>query len=367
MTLAIVLPIGDLRHTLVNSIKSVLNSGSNNFELIISNNTQEELKLPLEIMSDHRVKMINHPVRLGMAEHWLDLLRLTESEWVCFMGADDGVITRNLEPLIQELSNSNSHVISTHRVEAFFNNTSCAEWVIIPETKCTLEKNSVKWNSFLGSLSPNFFFDLPMPYNKAVFRRDILNSYLSKGHELYGLTPDYFLSFLVSINSKTGTFFDLPVFIHGSSESSNGWQYQNHKQSLELSEFLQRINPQEDYLRQMPTGCVTSWLANSYLAALFSGEAKNEGLWFRRAVKTFLGRIYKLWVVFTCVHCSEHTNRNSENTIEFRRFINDKIASGIRNYFCPLVLGRRFPVHSSTMKILEPKLTIDNLHQIILF
>jgi len=39
------------------------------------------------------------------------------------------------------------------------------------------------------------FDALPMPYNKAVFRTEVLSGFSRSQFKLYDLTPDYFLAF----------------------------------------------------------------------------------------------------------------------------------------------------------------------------
>ena len=345
--LTIILPIGDARPTLSNSISSVLASESFDFELLISDNTQGLLKLESHISQDPRVRIIEQPERLNMAEHWLNLMKLASGNWISFMGADDGIISNNLIKLLSYMKNTDAKVVSTHRVEVFINSNLKIEWAIVPETKCEQSVNYVNWNIVLGSLFPQFFFNLPMPYNKAVFKKEILSEFLEQGSDLYGLTPDYFLAFLVALKSNSSVFLDLPIFIHGSSEHSNGWQYQNAKATPALSDFLKRIPLNEDYLKGLPKDCISAWLGNSYLSAKFGVKKSKDAKRISRIRQNAIVLFYQIWIRNHCIFCSFHKEKKSIMSVKTRTFISDKVASFIRNYLLALKPGHRIFHHES--------------------
>jgi hypothetical protein len=232
-------------------------------------------------------------------------------------------------------------------VEVFINSNLKIEWAIVPETKCEQSAKFMKWNIVLSSLFPQFFFNLPMPYNKAVFKKEILAEFLEQGFDLYGLTPDYFLAFLVALKSNKSVFLDLPVFIHGSSEHSNGWQYQNAKTTPALSDFLKRIPSDEDYLQRLPRDCISAWLGNSYLSATFgmknSANAKKISRIRQKAIVLF----YQIWIRNHCIFCEFHKEKKSKRSVKARTFFSDKVASFTRNYLLPLKPGHRIFHHES--------------------
>lgn len=345
--LTIILPIGDARPTLSNTISSVLASESFDFELLISDNTQGALKLDSHISQDPRVRIIEQSERLNMAEHWLNLMKSASGTWLSFMGADDGIIPINLIKLLTHLNNTDATVVSTHRVEVFINSTLNIEWAIVPETNCVQSAHYVKWNVVLGSLFPQFFFNLPMPYNKAVFKKEILSEFLDQGYGLYGLTPDYFLAFLVALKSNSSVFLDLPIFIHGSSEHSNGWQYQNAKATPALSDFLERIPLNEDYLKGLPKDCISAWIGNSYLSAKFGVKKSKDAKQIFRIRKNVIVLFYQIWIRNHCIFCTFHKEKKSIRSVKNRIFLSDKVASFIRNYLLALKPGHRIFHHES--------------------
>jgi hypothetical protein len=195
---------------------------------------------------------------------------------------------------------------------------------------------------------PQFFFDLPMPYNKAIFRKKILAGYLSSKSELYSLTPDYFLAFLISIRSRVGLHFDCPVFIHGSSEFSNGWQIQNSKKTENLDDFLARLSDQDGYISNQPTDCILGWLGNSFLSALYPRNIKKY--FPQKVLLKFLQYSFGVWINFSCVYCKSHLDNKSPTAIKLKTFTSNKVCSFIRNYALPLTNSRK-PIHHASQEI----------------
>ena len=357
--LTVILPIGDQRPTLFSTIGTVLASQSPEFELLLSDNSLDGVILKPEHLADPRVTVVKQHARLSMSDHWLKLLNIAEGEWVCFMGADDGVISTNLKFLIDEAKNTNFDVITTHRVEAFTTDKSEVIQAVVPISKCSNETTQSRWNILLASMFPQFFFDLPMPYNKAIFRKKILAGYLSSKSESFSLTPDYFLAFLISIKSRVGIHFECPVFIHGSSEFSNGWQIQNSKKTKNLDDFLARIPDQDGYLSNQPKDCILGWLGNSFLSAHYPKNTKQSIS--QKSLLKLLKHSFGVWINLTCVYCKNHLNNKSSTEIKMKTFFSNKACSFLRNYVLPAINSRK-PVHHASQEIQgNEKMLISNL------
>jgi glycosyltransferase involved in cell wall biosynthesis len=359
--LTIILPIGDPRPTLTKTIDSVLSSDEQEFQLLISDNTQGKLLLEERHVQDRRVHRVVQPNRISMADHWRELLKISSGEWICFMGADDGVVTRNLPKLITFLRTSKYKVVSTHRVEIDWDQNFLAKAWTFPASKCSEDSSILYWPTRLASLFPHFFFDLPMPYNKAIFRREEVADFLESHDKLYELTPDYFLAFFLAGKTRVGEFLDLPVFVHGGSEHSNGYQYTSGNDSEYSKDFINRINFNLQIARNLPNQCQSAWLANSFLLYHFQSKRSSNFPYWDSLNKALLSKFYEVWVARTCTSCQPHASKNSKAMIRVKQFTLDKFASLIRNYILPMRPNHQIPVHPGIRESGHSEITLKNL------
>lgn len=277
------------------------------------------------------------------------------------MGADDGIISENLAKLLRVLSITDSNVVSTHRIEIDFDQNFCAAVWTFPATKCSETATTFNWPTTLASLFPHFFFDLPMPYNKAVFRTEVLSGFLRNQFKLYDLTPDYFLAFLLAKTTKRGVYLDLPVFVHGGSEHSNGYQYTTGNITDYSKDFLSRIDTTLQFARNLPRDCQSGWLANSYLLTIFTSEISESRSWILSAPRRAIAKFYEVWVASTCISCATHAKRNSIVGTQVKIALLNKVASIIRNYVLPLRGHHSIPFHQGIRKSGASGIKLANL------
>jgi hypothetical protein len=331
------------------------------FELLISDNTQGKLVLSNTHLQDPRVRQIIQSKRLSMGDHWRELLEISSGEWTCFMGADDGIVSENLTKLLRVLSVTERNVVSTHRIEIDFDQNFCASVWTFPATQCSESVTEYYWPTWLSSLFPHFFFDLPMPYNKAVFRTEVLSGFLKNKFKFYDLTPDYFLAFLLAKTTKLGVYLDLPIFVHGGSEHSNGYQYTTGNITDYSNDFLSRIDSMLQFARKLPKDCQSGWLANSYLLSIFTSKNLEAQSWISTAQRRVISKFYEVWVASTCISCTTHANRNSRLRIQIKLSLINKVASFIRNYVLPLRAHHSIPFHQGIRKSGASEIKLENL------
>jgi hypothetical protein len=204
-----------------------------------------------------------------------------------------------------------------------------------------------------------------MPYNKAVFKKTLLKDFLISKSQLFDLTPDYFLAFLVAIKSKRGIFLDLPVFVHGGSKYSNGLQQLNKVETEDSFDFLSRLSPEKYHVKDLPQHCIGNWLANSYLSASVSQDL--DGRWTRiNQVKVKnISRFYRIWVNQTCISCNYHVYGKSDRNLKIRKYIVNKIASFIRNRIWPNFQGHEIPSHEGRSGTSELTFRLKDLGDIV--
>jgi hypothetical protein len=200
-----------------------------------------------------------------------------------------------------------------------------------------------------------------MPYNKAVFRREEMEEFLNKQHKLFDLTPDYFLAFFLGYKTKKGLFLDIPIFVHGGSENSNGYQSKIGNDTESSRDFLNRIDVDLQVAKNLPTECQGAWLANSFLLNHFQGKEAIKVSRWHSINRVALSKFYQVWVRITCVSCRTHLSRNSKWMITIKKIVVDKLASLIRSYILPIRRKHRLPEHPGRHESGSSFITLENL------
>jgi len=153
----------------------------------------------------------------------------------------------------------------------------------------------------MASLFPQFNYDLPQPYSKAIVRKVVLQKIIKEETAIPSTMPDIFLANYIAMLSKNGMFFDVPLTIRGSSEVSNGIQNSSgDPKTLTSKEWLRDFYSKEEYLLAKfgPT-CRPALARDSYLnaKAYISGTQRKRYLFFS-----------ELWCNLSCKDKSHHKN-----------------------------------------------------------
>ena len=179
------------------------------------------------------------PVKLSMTKNWHRGLSIARGRWTCFIGSDDGVVVGNIPRFLDLLEEVQTNVVSTHPIYFQYPLEHKKSWADLPNTKLTYWTKEIRYLSLMAALFPQLKLDLPVPYNRCVVRTEILRDYASRSEDIEGVSPDDFLGQYVSQRCKIGTYLELPVFIHGGSERSNGLQTGSNFQGKDSIDFLQ--------------------------------------------------------------------------------------------------------------------------------
>lgn len=103
-TLSILIPSFNDRYYVKQCIESILDSTSNDFELIISDDSSdpETLKI-LNNYSDSRLTLLKSKKRQGLIENWKKCLKSSNGEWVHTIHSDDYYTSGSIDQLIKNL------------------------------------------------------------------------------------------------------------------------------------------------------------------------------------------------------------------------------------------------------------------------
>ena len=222
--LSVIIPTRERPDTLAYTIKTALDQGSQNFEVVISDNfSQDNTAEVVRGFSDARIRLINPGRRLAMSDHWDFALLHAAGDYVLFIGDDDGILPGGLDKL-------EACILST-RSAVYCWPTPIYEWpmdgkpariVHFPGTTQTSEINLedlVRRVVAMGGWRQPL---LPCMYHSAVAKR-IPDSIRQKtGRVFHSTQPDVFMSMVVPVFAKTAIDLGCYVSVPGHSAKSNG-------------------------------------------------------------------------------------------------------------------------------------------------
>ena len=211
-------------------------------EVIILENSQPEYLYQDWALPANIFRVDSSPVKLSMTKNWHRGLFLARGRWTCFVGSDDGVVVGNIPRFLDLLEEVEMNVVSTHPIYFQYPLEHKKSWADLPSTKLTWWTKEIRYLSAMVPFFPQLKLDLPVPYNRCVVRTEILRDYAFRSEDIEGVSPDDFLAQYVSQKCRVGTYVELPVFIHGGSERSNGMQVGSNVQGKDSIEFLQDVS-----------------------------------------------------------------------------------------------------------------------------
>ena len=272
-------------------------------EVIIQDNSLPEnpppllLEIPFELTTS---KIFYSIKKISMTLNWFEAAQKAKGDWVAFIGSDDGVITPNLDKLLDFLEQTSMDFVSTHPIFYQYPLPHKEAWADLPMSRVQLWSKKIKYVSLLAALFPQFKLDLPVPYNRGVVRRSVLFEYQQKHNDFLGVSPDDFLGQYISQKIKIGVYLDLPVFIHGGSERSNGYHTKNSVPSnRDAEDFLN--DAQKKFKSLLNAYGITCSFALAYEHYTCARSAVGK-----KSFSSLFDKFFVLWAELFCSDRSHH-------------------------------------------------------------
>lgn len=266
--------------------------------LILENSLPEHSKLELHYAnSNFQVEYASS--KLSMTQNWFRGLKLAKGDWLAFVGSDDGIICSNLSLLLDFLDVIDSNVVTTHPIYFQYPLESKSPWADIPVQSMHTWNREIRYLSRLAVLFPSFKLDLPVPYNRSVVRRRAFDSLLETFDDIPAVSPDDFLGQYVAQKCRRGIYLELPVFIHGGSERSNGLSAASKSPSEDSQDFLRDANRKYgELLNKFGIGCS--------FAMAFEHFSSARKVLDRKKQSKFVFLCYSTWISLFCQDLSHH-------------------------------------------------------------
>jgi hypothetical protein len=253
--LTIAIPTTGKRNTIVHSIKSILQN-EEDFILLISINAtfpDKDILNNISAIEDNRIKIIYTYEDLSMKNHYEFILNNFDSEWVTFIGDDDGMLNFTVSYFYKLLSIHDFKVIKFDSLKYFwpeaqnnlinrikFNLSFRNADVYIPKIqkiKIVYEKTDLVLKQLTNGLRR--YNSLPMLYQGGFIHQDIINKCKIRNKFFHGPVPDLFSAFAISVNITEYLHVKIPLIIEGISIHSIGMsQFTNKSKNL---------NPEKDF------------------------------------------------------------------------------------------------------------------------
>ena len=317
--LSIVVPIREYTIETHYMILSLLASPEKRIEIILGENSVDSgLVLSTQIKKDKEAALRDPRVRycpssnyLSMSENWARSLRLSIGEYVAIVGADDGIVSENLTPLVDFLEICGENIILTSYTTFGYTIQDEGPYVHFQEGSDGKSIAKVKFHPlvnalFLGTRE----LMMPIVFNKSVARRSLLFGALSDSGSVPGIAPDNYLTHYIMDREKKGMFINLPVFISGSSEFSNGRsQVRNPMDPIFQQYSLDHHSRKGPFTSKFSLSCLPAGMFEDYLSA-----SDNKSL----LESFFLSKCATAWILFSCQDPKHHGSRLFNYTLKVR-------------------------------------------------
>lgn len=270
-------------------------------EIVILENSEPEYHdTPWDLPSE-TFRVEKSTTKLSMTKNWHRGIGLARGEWICYLGSDDGIVAGNVSKFLDFLETEDTDVVGTHPIYFQYPLPDKESWADLPTSNLDDWSKQIRYIPILSAIFPQMKLDLPIPYNRSVVRTSILRKYAQANSDILGVSPDDFLGQYIAQKCKVGKYLELPVFIHGGSERSNGLQVGSQFQSNDAFDFISDSTEKFDRaLARFSIACSFALAAEHYLLA---GKANS-----RRIPKISLALLMAL-AEFSCTESSHHSRK----------------------------------------------------------
>ena len=260
-------------------------------EILFLDNSEPEdgpLKVPLGLSNFRKVDSVN---KLSMTKNWFRGLSLARGIWICYIGSDDGIVSENISAFLDFLENATLDVVSTHPIYFQYPLDYKEAWADIPSREISTWSKNISYLSYAAVVFPKLKLDLPVPYNRSVVRSSLLEDYIRHHDDILGVSPDDFLGQYIAQKAQRGTYIEMPVFIHGGSERSNGLQVGSGASTKDSRDFLNDSSLKfEHALRKYGISCSFSLSYEHFAKARLSQSKPTPHM--LRFISVFLAELF---------------------------------------------------------------------------
>jgi len=240
---SIIIPTRNRYETLKYAILTVLIQDYKSFELIISDNSDEEYLSRIEVisecLSDVRIKYHRPSTVLSMSDNWEYAVSKSTGEYLIIFGDDDGLVANSLSKIFKIIQKTKAELINWARIEYSWPDRLPSQYsnlTIIPYMGKTGVVNSIDYINRVIHQKADYRY-LPMFYNSAVRRETVELLKKLTGRVFNAWSPDIYTGYAFAHLVKKFITVSYPFSINGVSARSNGAAFLNSDE-LKQAEYL---------------------------------------------------------------------------------------------------------------------------------
>lgn len=254
---SIVIPTRNNHHTLEFTLKTCLNQSFEKYEIIVSDNSSNDLtKQLINRLNDPKIKYCKPERELAMTENFNFAISHATGEYVMVLGSDDGLLFHALNTLDTLLDSFQAKLMNW--------NLLAYGW---PDVMLDGYQNHFGIPSVVAGKIGHQYRDgreiihavsqfqvsysvLPMLYCNSVVHRDVLAELMKKTGGIYkSLSPDIYSGIVLAYLQRKYVFIDIPISIGGSSGNSNGIAYMfgKDKKADQIKSDYVRLNSSKGF------------------------------------------------------------------------------------------------------------------------
>ncbi|PZD97845.1 hypothetical protein DNH61_00875 [Paenibacillus sambharensis] len=231
---SVVIPTRNSSDTLEFTLMTCLDQNYDDYEIIVSDNSSDELtKNLIDRLNEDRIKYFKPERELAMTENFNYAISKVKGEYVIVLGSDDGLLLHALSTLDVLLETLNTKILHWNLVAYGWPDVQLngyQNYLNIPYIEAGTAITSYKLES-LNAIKDvaafnKLYSSLPMLYCNSVVHTSLLKELVTKTGEVYkSIAPDVYSGFAMSSLEKYFISINVPMSIGGSSGNSNGISY----------------------------------------------------------------------------------------------------------------------------------------------
>jgi glycosyltransferase involved in cell wall biosynthesis len=244
----VVIPTRERCETLGPSIRTCIEQGYDNLEIIVSDNVSEDnTEAVVRSFRDPRVRYVRTERRLSMTGNYEFALRHVDAGYFTIIGDDDGLMPEAVSTAANIIRETGTKALVSYVLEYDWPDHQIEKQrnrIFIPRVSRDVEdlkpKDEVK--RLLASIhgGPGVSYsELPTPYRNFI-STDVIRAASRNGRYFHSITPDVYAAFVNSFVLDRFVRIDQPLAIEGVSGRSNG-----ASQSVGLNKSEERRYVQE--------------------------------------------------------------------------------------------------------------------------
>lgn len=250
---SICVPTRNRSETLFYCLKSLLHQDFEDYEIIVSDNCdEEESKRTVEIVKEFasaKIKYFKPPSILSMTDNYEYALSKTKGKFVMCLGDDDGLVTNSLQYVFDLINENDASIVKSpvawyHWIGSAVYPDSLMN-LPFPRPLVMVDSKSILQKVAAFELG---YFNLPMIYYSFISRELIDNAIEEKGSFFQNSASiDMYSGFILAHKTKHFHLSDKAFVIAGLSSKSNGVANITNQANIVREEFIKQHNLVEAY------------------------------------------------------------------------------------------------------------------------